>query len=201
LLRARSSVGVNKANLAADGGLPRTLVRKPYDVKKHICARGQFKVYGFRSSDGMRYCHPIGPLKIFGNKKSGGDKAPTWEFLGALEDMGLIETVDYLAESADLESELIHALTGDEYARATVEAAAAMASELPGGFKYECDNYDYVLPVINHMTKAAVMGVFRLTYRPHTSRTASWYARHVNGCEAFTKIYLSIASGEFKKVA
>lgn len=185
-------------DLAGDGGLPRTLIWKPYDVREHICDRGQFKVYGFRSSKSMRYCNTNGPLKVFQGRKEG--KGTAWEFIGALEDMGLIESVDYLAESDDSESELIHALTGDEHAAATASAAAAMASELPGGFKYEADNFSYVLPVIKHMTKAAVIGVFRLKYRPHTSRTAAWYAKHVQSCDAFAAIYLALSGDEFRKV-
>lgn len=186
-------------DLAGDGGLPRTLIWKPYDVREHICDRGQFKLYGFRSSKGMRYCNTTGPLKVFHGRKEG--KGTAWEFIGALENMGLTETVDYLAESDESESELIHALTGDQHAKAAADAAALMAGDLPGGFKYEADNFDYVLPVIKHMTKAAVVGVFRLTYRPHTSRTAAWYAKHVKACSEFAEVYLSLADGTFMKVA
>lgn len=184
-------------DLAGDGGLPRTLIWKPYDEREHICDRGQFKLYGFRSSKSLRYCNATGPLKAFHGRKEGNGTA--WEFIGSLESMGLIESVDYLAESDESESELIHALTGDEHARAVAVAASMMASDLPGGFKYEAENYTYVLPVINHMTKAAVVGVFRLTYRPHTSRTAAWYARHVKSCLEFAEIYLRLADGEFKR--
>lgn len=186
-------------DLAGDGGLPRSLIWKPYDVREHICDRGQFKVYGFRSSKSMRYCNADGPLKVFLGRKAG--KGTAWEFIGALESMGLIETIDYLAESEESDSELIHALTGDDYARATREAAATMAAELPGGFKYEVDAFEYVLPVPNHMTKATVVGVFRLKYRPHTSRTAAWYQRHVRSSEEFANLYLALANGEFLKVA
>jgi hypothetical protein len=188
-------------DLAGDGGLPRTLIWKPYDVREPICDRGQFKVFGFRSSDGKRYCNTIGPLKRFKDRRVDGKESAAWAFVLSMERMGLVETVDYLAESAAEESELIHALTGDEHAIATADAAAVMAADLPGGFKYEIDNFDYVLPVINHLSKATIVGIFRLTYRPHTKRTAAWYAQHVKACALFTEVYRDLARGEFKRVA
>jgi hypothetical protein len=184
-------------DLAGDGGLPRALIYKPYDVKKKICDRGQFTVYGFGSSEHMRYLNTVGPLSRFkGRAKKEGS---AWDFVGLLENMGLIEVIDYLAESDSPDAELIHALTGDDLALEVRDAAAAMADEMPGGYKYEVENYDYALPVLKHMERAAVMGVFRLVYRPHTARTAAWYANHQNNCRRFANCYHALAQGDFQQ--
>lgn len=184
-------------DLAGDGGLPRSLIRKPYDVREHICDLGQFVVYGFRSSDGMRYCYTKGALERFHGRK--GTPNDAWAFLGALEKMGLLERVDYLAEGDSPDAELIHALTGDEAAEAAKDAAALLAEELPGGFRYEVENYDYALPVLKHLSGAAVVGVYRLTYRPHTRATAGWYARHIEACTAAESCYRALAQGDFQR--
>lgn len=184
-------------DLAGDGGLPRSLIRKPYDVREHICDRGQFKVYGFRSSNNMRYCYTTGVLAKFSGRKSKANDA--WSFIGALENMGLLEMADYLAESDSPDAELLHALTGDDLALEVRDAASAAAAEMPGGFKYEIDNHDYVLPVLKHMESAAVVGISRLVYRPHTSKTAAWYANHQNSCRQFLNRYEALAQGDFQQ--
>jgi hypothetical protein len=183
--------------LAGDGGLPRRLIYQHFEREK-IMDMGQFTVYGFNRPDkGTRWCRNAGPLARFSKRKEG--KGTAWERLEVVERLGLLEWVHYLAESTDDDAELIHALSGDEHALTVAEAASELVSALPGGFSYEAQNYDYVLPVIRHMEKAAVVGLSRLRYRPKTSRTATWYGQHVESCRKFAALYSNLARGEFKQ--
>lgn len=186
-------------DLAGDGGLPRSLVWKPYDVREKVCERGPFNVYGFRSSEGMRYCNTTGPLSRFAKRKDGDGDA--WACLTALENMGLLESVHYLAESDSPDAELLHPLTGDDDAEAVKLAALNFATALPEGFNYEAENFDYVLPVLRHIGNPAVVGVSRLVYRPHTKRTAAWFAQHREACQGYAARYDALAAGDFEQAA
>lgn len=186
-------------DLAGDGGLPRSLVWKPYDVREKVCERGPFNVYGFRSSDRVRYCNTTGPLSRFAKRKDGDSAA--WACLIALENMGLLESVHYLAESDSPDAELLHPLTGDDDAEAVKLAALNFATALPEGFNYEAENFDYVLPVLRHISNPAVVGVSRLVYRPHTKRTAAWFAQHREACAAYAARYNALAAGDFEQAA
>ncbi len=189
-------------DLAGDGGLPRKLIYTPHETRERICGWGPFDVIGFRNDERMSYCNTIGPLERFrSDNKTKEQPSLVWQFLQALERMGLLERAIYLAESGDPDSELIHPLTGDALALGVRDAAANLASVLPGGFSYEVENYDYVLPIPQHMTKATVVGIMRLRYRPRTARTSAWYAKHVESCREYEALYGRLANGEFRAVA
>ena len=186
-------------DLAGDGGLPRNLIWKQYE-RERICDTGQFVVWGFREPEnGARYCTARGPLARFAKRKNGDGSA--WDCLEALERMGLLQTVHYLAEGDSPDAELIHALTGDADADEAREAAWALSTELPGGFRYKAEGFAYVLPVLCHIGAPAVVGVSRLVYRPHTKLTAAWWARHRESCGRASAIYAAIAAGDFQRVA
>lgn len=185
--------------LDGDGGLPRSLVYGAFEPGEHICDFGQYRVKGFSRKNSTCFC--IGPLKPFLGKKDAGGESRVWQFVYALKRMGLLETVDYLAESESPDAELVCALSGDEHAIAVADAAAELAAELPAGFKYSAESYDYTLPVLDHLHGAAMVTVYRLVYRPHTTKTAAWYARHVDSCRAFADQYTRLASGDFRKAA
>lgn len=189
-------------DLSGDGGLPRRLLSTPYKKRTHVCDLGQFKVFGFNEGR-VSYCTTVGesPFARFHARKDAEDNWMSWECIGALERMGLLERALYLAESDDHDAELIHALSGDGHAEAAADAALSAVEELPGGFKYEVDNYIHVLPILDHLRKATLVEVFRLTYRPRTTKTAAWYARHVDSCQKFAAMYQSIARGELKAAA
>lgn len=187
-------------DLAGDGGLPRSLVWKPYDAREKVCERGPFNVYGFRSSEGTRYCNTTGPLARFAKRKDGNDSA-AWACLSALENMGLLESVDYLAECDSPDAELLHPLTGDVDAEAVGNAALAIADELPDGFRHEAEQFDYVLPVLRHIGNPAVVGVSRLVYRPRTRRTSAWFAQHREACQGYATRYNALAAGDIEQAA
>lgn len=184
-------------DLAADGGLPRKMIRQVYK-RAEILEQGQYVVYGF-NDPGTSSCWPVGPLARFWDKSKGGDDP--WEPLNTLQRLGLIERVLYLAESEDPDAELIHALSGDEYASMVQVAVYELRDSLPEGFCYEAEKYDLVLPVMQHMKKAAVVGVYRMTYRAKTSLTSAWYGQHVESCRRFAELYEQLSRGEFRQTA
>lgn len=184
-------------DLAGDGGLPRKLIWTPF-VSEHVCDAGQFRVYGY-SLKGESYCNTTGPLARFDDKEKPPEGWRSWAFLSALKNMGLLEIVNYLAESSSADSELIHPLTGDAAAMAVNEAANRALYGLPewvSNLQANTD-YHYTLPVIRDIPEPAVVGVYRLTFRPHTRLTAAWWAQHQETCQRFTRIYDAIASGDF----
>jgi len=185
-------------DLAGDGGLPRSLIWTIY-TREHVCDAGQFKVYGFKEGDPR--CHPDGPLARFKSttKEPPKDGWPSWQFLGALQRMGLLEAVHYLAEGESADSELLHPLTGDADALAVRDAAYCAIDGLPEWVlgRQANSGYDYILPVIRDIPAPAVWGVYRLTFRPHTKLTAAWWAQHKAACKRFTSIYNAIGSGDY----
>lgn len=175
-------------DLAGDGGLPRNLIWRPY-TREHICDMGQFKVYGFNAGD-ESYCNFVGPLSRFKD----------WQFVRTLKNIGLLEEVPYLAEGDSPDSELLHALSGDEHGDAVGETLDSFPSSLPELYEFveRLGEYDYVIPVLRDIPAPAVVGITRLTYRPHTRLTAAWYANHVNACARFTRTYSAIMDQDFQ---
>lgn len=185
-------------DLAGDGGLPRSLVRAPFD-RDRIADTGQFIVWGFTRKN-ARHCWNVGPLARFANRKVGKDSA-AWECLLALERMGLLQTVDYLTEGESPDAELLHPLTGDADADKVRDAALALCDATPEWVGHRAEQYDYTLPVIRDFPAPTVVGVSRLVYRPHTNLTAAWWAQHRDTCERFTAIYSALAQGDFQQAA
>lgn len=175
-------------DLAGDGGLPRSLVWRPYS-REHVCDVGQFRVYGF-SADDSSYCKYTGPLSRFKD----------WQFLTTLRSMGLLQQVTYLAEGDSPDSELLHALSGDEHADAVGDILNSFPSCLPELYEFveRLGKYDYVIPVLRDIPAPAVVGIFRLAYRPHTRLTAAWYSNHVNACARFVRLYSAIKGQDFQ---
>lgn len=190
-------------DLTGDGGLPRSLVRAPFD-RERIADTGQFTVWGFTRND-TRYCCDIGPLARFNGRKVGKDSA-SWGFLLALERMGLLQTVDYLAEGESFDAELLHPLTGDADADKVTAAAfcwkeSIAAQDGKSWIMHRGEQFHYVLPVIRDFAAPAVVGVSRLMYRPHTKLTAAWWAQQRDTCERFAAIYNTLAVGDFQQAA
>jgi hypothetical protein len=180
-------------DLTGDGGLPRRLLYQPYS-REQVMTHKQFTVYGFSIED-VRHCRHEGPLAKYGKRPKG----QSWQHLAMLERLGLIEWVSYLAESDNQHAELIHPLSGDAAADEVAEAAIDFVSSLPGGYAFVGDSYDYVLPVLNHLMNAAVVGVARLRYRPKTSRTAAWFGQHREDCKKAVSAYRNLIESGVRK--
>lgn len=184
-------------DLAGDGGIPRSLIYHAYR-NESVCESGPFVIYGF-NAEPTRYCYTTGPLSYFRDKVEPSGGSMSWTFLSALAKMGLLEEVEYLAESGSPDAELIHALSGDEHAEAVRGAARAATESLPEWVvsKLDRESYEFVLPVLRDIPAPAVVGIYRLTYRPHTGLTAAWWAKHLRACQRFTTIYEAIGQGDY----
>lgn len=177
--------------LTGDGGIARTLLRSPFK-RELICGWGPFDVFGFKRAESS-LANGVGVLSRYWKAKEN----VVWERVDALIGMGLLERIAYLAEGDDPNAELIHALDGDDHARDVAQAAREFAEALPGGFSYEAAEYEFTLPVMKHMKQAAVVGVYRLRYRPKTKRTAAWYGQHVTSCAEYAEQYRRLAAADF----
>lgn len=176
--------------LSGDGGLPRTMVRGAYE-RERICGWGPYTVYGFDRDDGS--ATSIGPLKRYWS----GDECTVWTPLQALMQMGLLHAVRYLAESAEHDAELIVALSGDGLAQRVSDAAYDLAERLPEGFRQAAEQFEFTFPVPPDYPAATMVDVYRLHYRPRTTRTATWYAKHASACEAYLEVLNRPAEGDF----
>lgn len=178
--------------LAEDDGLPRTVMRWPYD-RTRLFSRGQYEIYGFDRSR-TRYHGNIGPLNPYAKSGDG------WDHLTILEDTQVIEWIPCLAESDEPDAELIHPLAGDERADAVQDAIHefmdSCAEDIP-----RIHDYDYAIPIPRHMTSATVVAIARFRYRPQTSMTASWWQDYAETCQTYAAIYERVSQGDMRFVA
>jgi hypothetical protein len=57
----------------------------------------------------------------------------------------------------------------------------------------EAEGYDRLCPVLSTQPDAQMVGIARLHYRPHTSRTAAWYAELQKRARALIERYRELA--------
>lgn len=186
-------------DLMGDGGLPRSTLWTPYDVRDRICERGPFTVWGFRDSKDKMYGKVTGPFTRFQDHTQ--EVTAYWACVDALIRFGFLERVDYLAEAETPDAELLHPLSGDEYAQEAHDALLAFATTLPARYEQLLETYDYVIPVLRHIEKPTVVGVYRLVYRPHTGLTAAWYARHCEACTGYAERYRALLIGDIREAS
>ncbi len=177
--------------LAGDGGLPRSLVHAVYS-RERICGWGPFTVYGFERNNATAY--NSGPLARYGK----GKDSTVWEPLNELVSMGLLQRVRCVAESGEPDAELIVALSGDGLAERVSDAAYTLAERLPDGFREAAEAFEFTFPVPPDYPDGVMVDVYRLHYRPRTTRTATWYAKHASACESYLHTLAQLAEGIFK---
>lgn len=183
-------------NLASECGLPRALVWQRF-YRAHVFDHGQFRFYGF--SSGGSSCYSKGPLERFQVDKKPEGEYPSWAFLETLERLGILEVVHYVAEGDSSDSELKHALTGDELADEVKAALDGVIERFEGAWqakKVESRSFDYVIPAPRDYAPPAVVGIYRLVFRPWTSLTTTWWATHTEACEHYAAIYAALAEGD-----
>ena len=171
------------------GGIPREMLQAEFD-RLRVGERGPFIVWGFREK------HCIGSYRLarpfFTGKTELGDDGTRydegwdgsfWPAVETLTTLGLVVRVGMLLDGDDPEPEIIHSygVNGGEpaereLARIAHEAAAAMMSD-EQLWRAEMEGYPHLVPVQKHIAHAALVEVFRLRYRPHTSASAAWYAQ------------------------
>lgn len=169
-------------DLTADGGLPRTLVRVDYE-RKILGPCGIFVMYGFTKKPATS--NAIGPLSTLHQMEDEDKNRGAWVVLKPLQEMGLLETVDYMAETSDYESEFLYQVN-DETCAAMIGLSCHLNENGGQGFARSLDAY---LPdvglAIRDLKDATMIGVYRLKYRPKTAKTTVWYATEKAQTEKF----------------
>jgi hypothetical protein len=65
--------------------------------------------------------------------------------------------------------------------------------------KAEEDGYCYLAPVKNTLPNVQMIGVGRLTYRPHTKRTSGWFADLSQTAPRWTQSYKELHHGKARR--
>lgn len=184
-------------NLREDGGINTKTVYQTFDRRK-AGQQGAYTVWDFTSDstyvswgDAVKV-HRRDVLTAEEKKEGKNAGVDFFRRLKTLVSLGLIEWVPYLYEGDD--GEPIHPVAWNglpmekDLYRAATSAGIRMLTE------GQNDHLEgIVVPVPNHITEAAMIGIARLKYRPHTAMTAAWWAQHQSICEGFTEKYNSLA--------
>jgi hypothetical protein len=118
--------------------------------------------------------------------------------------MGLLEYIPHLMESDSPQAEPIHPFgigrNGEEQIETEIGAAAdAAGREMVPEWdvqKAENDGFEWFCPAARTLPGVQLVGVARLRYRPHTRRTAAWYASLQESGQAAIGHYSKLACGE-----
>jgi hypothetical protein len=192
-------------NLSADGGISRKVLKHEYERKKYG-ERGHHVVWGFKSKQSWASHHSS--TKIFWDRKAAEkpNENPIWDSLKALQSMGLLTVVPHLVENASDDCEPIHGFgwngTGEEIERELGEAADVAGRYIIGEQRLytaeTVDAVDMLVPVWETQVDVQMVGVYRLTYRPHTQLTADWQRRmHLKASE-WMEIYKKIGPQNYE---
>jgi hypothetical protein len=171
------------------GGVPRELLKVVFD-RERVGEQGPFVVWGFQSK------HTLAGPDLFrpfltgqftklddGTHRDDGMAASFWPAVHTLTDLGVVERVGMLLDGDDDEAEIIHpyAMGGGEpaeYELAHAAHCAALPMVTEGQRDWaERNGYEWFIPVRRHIANAALIEVYRLKYRPHTTATAAWFAQ------------------------
>jgi hypothetical protein len=169
------------------GGVPREMLRREFE-RLHVGERGPFVVWGFKekhltASNSLARPFLTGQIttRDDGQRRDEGWDSTFWPAVHVLEDVRLIERVGMLLDGDDPEAEIIHpyGINGGEQAEwdlahAAHQAAVAMVT-VKQLERAELEGYTHLIPVRKHVANAALVEIFRLKYRPHTTATAAWY--------------------------
>lgn len=169
-------------NLVDDGGVNRQVLWRSCERRK-IAERGAYVVYAFKYES--RSLGWIGPMEMHRKfEQPIGERQPIWDCIDLLERMRLIAFIPYLIENGTSQAEILHPVGVGIFGEHAIEREigdAAKAAALVMIFKPTVENavmdgFTIFCPVLNIYPQAQMVGIARLLYRPHTRRTAAWYA-------------------------
>jgi hypothetical protein len=121
--------------------------------------------------------------------------------------MGLVTFIPHLFENSSPQAEPIHPYginqTGEEPIETEIgEAADAAALQMCQEWAIEkADNegFEHFCPVPRTKPDVQLIGVARLRYRPHTMRTAEWYAQLNTAGSAAIVHYTELARSQISR--
>jgi hypothetical protein len=200
-------------HLREDGGVSRRFMWMRYK-RVRVGEHAQFTVWGFYGETGWvnwenSLTSPHRREKLTKEEIAAG-KNPAVDFFhrtAQLSNLGLIEWVPHLVESAEECGEIIHPLSvgrsesiEDRLGRAAHEAGRALVTE--GQYEWAIKNGIHQLaPVPSHIANVQIVGIARLRYRPHTRMTGAWWADLSANAEKHLARYAAIAAHQITRMA
>jgi hypothetical protein len=192
-------------HLREDGGVVRRFMWKEYERIK-VGERAQYTVWGFSIS--REYVNwEAGLTSPHWREELTEEEQKAGENLGIdffrrtkqLNDLGLIEWVPHLIESAEESGEIIHPLNmghsesiEDRLGRAAHKAGCVLVTE--GKYDWAVENgINQLVPVPRHIANVQMVGIARLRYHPHTRMTAAWWAELNVNAEKHLAQYAAMA--------
>ncbi|WP_207901331.1 hypothetical protein [Acidipila rosea] len=176
-------------NLRDYGGIRPELIRMRYQRKK-IGEYGAHVIWGFLpETKSLSWEGLFAPHQHLEPRQADAP-SPVWESVALLEQMGLLTFVPHIVENSSMSAESIHPYgTGgsdeDPLEREIAYAADSAAREMcieSALERAENSGYRHLCPVIVTLPDVQMVGIARLRYRPHTTRTAAWHAQlYVSG--------------------
>jgi hypothetical protein len=182
-------------NLRDDGGISPQVICQCYE-REQIGEQGVYKVWGFRPT--RLQLSWKGPFAAHQKRQhESGRDHPAWESVRLLQQMGLLTFVPHIFESDIPSAEMQHpygiGTKGEEPIEAEIGAAADAAARVmcPEWMvsQAEEEGYEHFCPVLRTQPNTQMIGVARLRYRPHTSRTAAWFAQLQQSGEDWVRRY------------
>jgi hypothetical protein len=189
-------------NLRDDGGIGRHIIRQKFE-RHRTGEHGAYIIWGFERKGMSAWWK--GPLSVDELRpKASADLAhPVWETIRLLERLRLLSFVPHVFENDTDEAQPLHAYGINSVAEAPIEREIAIAADAAARVMCfedqvqrmeEDHNCEHFCPVINTLPKAQMVGVARLTYRPHTKRTGAWFAELTRNAPVWIERYWRIAA-------
>jgi hypothetical protein len=182
-------------SLTANGGIDPFIVWQRYE-RKLIGEQGLFNVWAFKPE--TAYLRLDGPLQA--HESRGKHPASAVDSVQNLQTQGLLTFVPHLWEHDSRQAEVIHAYGipgyGEEFEIKVGEAAhtAAFMMALDSKIKAAAtEGYVYLAPVRKTLPNVQLVGIGRLRYRPHTSKTSEWLAELAKSAPGWVQHYREMA--------
>jgi hypothetical protein len=171
-------------NLRDDGGISPQVMAQPFERRELGRQRG-YTVWGFKPTEIL--CRWGAPFEAaiwhLGTKAERSQRFHN--SIDLLKRLGLLSFVPHIFENRGYAAEPIHPFgvggigevpIEDEIGDAAFDAACSLTS-LRDRKEAELAGFKYFCPISNTKPFAQMLGIARLTYRPHTRRTGAWMAK------------------------
>lgn len=176
-------------DLDSDGGIPRDVARSTFDREK-ICPIGHIILYGFSNENTT--ATSSGLFDGYGDRTDEDENSGAWTVLEPLIQMGLLEKVYYMAESSESNAELIYPVGQHGTGDAIWELMTWLEEGDGKGFAFQAQGHEAQGIVPKHIKNAAMVGLYRLLYRPKTGKTSRWLAIEMEQAEAMVGLVSQI---------
>ena len=188
-------------NLRDDGGINRRVIWCEY-ARHKAGEQGIYIAWGFEEK--QKWVRFTGPLAVHQSKPKPKDgDHPIWETIKLLGNLRLLSFVPHILENDTEEAQPIHSYGIGGVAEVAIERQIAEAADAAARTMclqeqvYRMESYQnckHFCPVINTLPNAQMVGIARLTYRPHTKRTGAWFAELNSTAPVWIERYQRLAN-------